>query len=162
MGKLNQSGMQFTRILLMLLVILLASCSDAPPAMPADWPIASMQLPAGSTVCEPLPAFKMAQALLPMAADEVHYSETVAFLSDDEFLTVINEVEASLATEGYWSIPGKTSTAINIRGYISGNDDAMILVMYTGLKDMFAYQAIKTSAPSEKLKERREQEGTQL
>lgn len=150
--------------ILFLATLLLSSCSDgASSSLPADWPVPGMQLPAGAEVTEPIPALKMAQAFMTIGdGAETDYSETVAFIHDAPFGTVADEMEQALAAAGYWSIPGKMGQAVQIRGYIAETDDAFVTIMYTPLKDMFAVQAATTTAPSEKLKERREKEGTKL
>lgn len=148
--------------LLILATMLLCSCSDNAPELPADWPVEGMKLPAGAEITEPLPALKLGLAFLSVAAGEEDYSEMLAFYCDEEFNSVVSEMETALKAAGYWSLPGRNGQALNIRGYISGTDDAFVTIMYTPLKDMFAVQAVTTSAPSDKLKERREKEGTKL
>lgn len=148
---------------LILAMFLLCSCTDNSAAsLPEGWPVAGMQLPAGAEICEPLPALKMGQAFMTVAAGEEDYAETVAFICDAEFNSVVSDMETALRASGYWSIPGKNGQALNIRGYISATDDAFVTIMYTPLKDMFAVQAVTTSTPSDSLKERREKEGTSL
>ena len=144
--------------------LLLASCSDAASSkLPEGWPVAGMSLPADAEITEAIPALKMGQVFLSVAdGGETQFSETVAFYSEEEFNSVVSEMETALKAAGYWSIPGKTGQALNIRGYIAESDDAFVTVMYTPLKEMFAVQAVTTAEASPKLKERREQEGTKL
>ncbi|MCB1188652.1 hypothetical protein KDL29_15935 [bacterium] len=145
-------------------MLLLSSCnSGSSSKLPEGWPVAGMQLPAEAEITEPIPALKMGQLFMSVAdGEQTDYSETVAFISGQDFNSVTAEMEASLKSAGYWKLPGNMSQALYVIGYIAESDDAFVTIMYTPLKEMFAVQAVTTSTPSAALKERREKEGQAL